>query len=107
MFLRMHIEAEKKDVVIQIAEKVLSHIQLQSSSKQVIKPYWKVKGIYVFEVEIVQQPKIIENDIIQALIPIAENWIKFEDPLNEILVSGTADECKIKLPEIKMINIHF
>ncbi|WP_144697741.1 hypothetical protein [Fictibacillus phosphorivorans] len=107
MFLRMYLEAKHEAVVMQIAEKVLGHIKLQRISKQVIKPYWKIKGIYVFEVEMVLQPKISENDTIQALLPIAENWITFEDSLNEFLVSDTADGCKIKLPEIKMINIHF
>jgi hypothetical protein len=63
--------------------------------------------MYVIEVEMHLQPEVNENDLIQALLPIAENWITFEDPVNEILVSDTADECKIKLPEIKMINIHF
>jgi hypothetical protein len=107
MFLRMYLEAKNEDVVMQIAGKVLGHIKLQRSSKQVIEPYWKIKGMYVFEVKMDLQPEINENDIIQALLPIAENWITFEDSINEILVSDTADECQIKLPEIKMINIHF
>jgi hypothetical protein len=108
MFVRMYVNAINEEVALGFAQKFVNLFDsfLKSISDQVIEPYWKLKGVYQIEIEMQLYREINEKEIKKVLSTIGDNWLTFGDPVNELLISDTTDNCDIKLSDVKMINIH-
>jgi len=72
-----------------------------------VKPYWKMKGIFVVEAELHLKKEWNGEKLNQFMSSISDTWLRFGDPADELLASVTAEGCTGMKRGVYMINIHF
>ena len=72
----------------------------------IIKPYWKISGIYVLEISI--ELNIEKGSFWRFLESMSDSWLKFGSTLaDELLASETSEGCKYMKKGLSMVNIFF
>ncbi|MBO8157905.1 MAG: hypothetical protein H0Z32_15890 [Bacillaceae bacterium] len=109
MFIRLFVNTDNTEEANIVLEKVMSVLKGKIKDKEIVKiiPYWKIKNVYVAEVNVDLYEGISYDEIFKDLQRIANKWTTFGNPVNELLTSVDMDNCFIKIDKIRMVNIHF
>lgn len=108
MFIRLYLNAKNKDAAQHALNKFLQILKpiVENNKLLKIEPYWKIENIYVVEIDVINTKNYTKTKLNELLREISDNWIEFDDPVNELLASSTGDSCNFILPEFNMINIY-
>lgn len=107
MFIRIFIYSTSSDESISIFNQLIEIIKDEINSFLITlnEPYWKIEGIYVLEAEITLKSQLNSEINKKFLDNISDNWIKFGNPVTEVLASKTSENCKYMHEKINLINI--
>lgn len=105
MLFRYFVEASEEIIAKDFVEKSLQLIEENIIRKeyQKIVPYWKMEEIYLVEVLIEMNNK--DDKLLFLLDSIADNWIKFGNPIEELVASQENPDCQFMRKEFAMVNI--
>ncbi|UAT29862.1 hypothetical protein [Pseudobacillus badius] len=109
MFVRLYANAQNKKEAQRALNKFL-HIfnpLIKEAKLLTIEPYWKIRDLYVIEIEIKAAKNDTKKTLNEVLASISDHWLEFGEPVNEWIASSTDDNCNFMLSEFNMVNIHF
>jgi hypothetical protein len=109
MFIKMFINADTEDESMKIVEDILSplNIYFKRTNKIKLEPYWKIKDMYSIDVDIDLNVNILEKERLETFLKtIANKWISYGKPINEILISRNNNDIIIYHEKVEMINIY-
>jgi formylmethanofuran:tetrahydromethanopterin formyltransferase len=109
MFIRLFAECDDKETALDIYRNVTDGIKENVENEEIVdvKPYWKMKGIFVVEAEMDLKRALNGEEFHYFLSFISDKWLRFGDPTDEFLASVTTEGCKYMKKGVYMINIHF
>lgn len=109
MFVRLFAECGNQESALEIYRDVMDGLKEEVIKEKIIsvKPYWKMNGIYVVEAELDFKNGLSEEKCHAFLTSIADQWLCFGDPPNEVLASVTTEGCSYMKKGVYLINIHF
>ncbi|MDN4618536.1 hypothetical protein QCD85_10540 [Paenibacillus sp. PsM32] len=109
MFVRLFVNAKSETEARVVLEKVFRIFSPILENKEIkkIEPYWKMDEVYIVEITMLISENQTESKLNRILECIANKWIRFGDPVTELLASDTTENCIFMLEGIKMINIQF
>lgn len=107
MFLRIFTIANDVETSEKICEELLSKLNKYIEKKTYLsnKPYWKMEGVYSVEVKLKLRKKMPNVFLNEFYCSIANKWISYGSPENEVLFSNNIDGCNFKNDNILMLNI--
>ena len=107
MFIRLFAECDDKETALDIYRDVMSGMKECVENEEIdVKPYWKMKGIFVVEAEVDLKRELCEEELNQFLESVSDKWLRFGDPTDEFLASVTTEGCNYMKKGVYMINIH-
>lgn len=109
MFVRLFAACDDGEAALDIYRDALAGMKEYVENENIIdvKPYWKMKGIFVVEAELHLKKEWNGQKLNQFMSSISDTWLRFGDPADELLASVTAEGCTGMKRGVYMINIHF
>lgn len=109
MFIRLFAECDDKETALDIYRDVMGGMKENVENEEIVdvKPYWKMKGIFVVEAEMDLKRELNDEELNHFLASISDKWLRFGDPTDELLASVTTEGCNYMKKGVYMINIHF
>lgn len=109
MLVRLFAYSNSKDAAKKFFNSIINNIESSIVNKEYkrIEPYWKIEGVFVIEVNIELNKDFNEKNKEEFLNSIADRWIMFGNPINEVLASETTDGCNYIKKGVSMINIFY
>ncbi|WP_238917732.1 hypothetical protein [Clostridium sp. YIM B02555] len=105
LFAYSNNEVQAKNIFDSITSSINSSIVFKEYKK--IEPYWKIEGIYLIEVRIELDKYFKEESMEEFLKSIADKWIVFGNPIEEVLASEATEGCNYIKKGVNMINISY
>ncbi len=107
MFLNMFIVADNVIMSKKICEELINKLGEYIDKKNYLSniPYWKIEGVYNIKLELKFNKKISAEILNEFYVSIADKWIAYGNPEDEILFSNNIDGCNFKNNKIIMINV--
>lgn len=110
MFIRMFLYADddiqslkKSNLLLTKLSKFILSIEVLDNVR-----YWKVKGIYVIELNIeMVESAMNKQRFLQFLKSLSDKWQVYGEPVEEILISRSLEGYTYIHEDVEMINIIF
>ena len=95
MFVRLFAACGDGEAALDIYRDALAGMKEYVENENIIdvKPYWKMKGIFVVEAELHLKKEWNGEKLNQFMSSISDTWLRFGDPADELLASVTAEGC--------------
>ncbi len=109
MFIKAFLYANTEDESMKIITDILSPLNIEIGKTKIeLEPYWKINGIYSVDVYVDSDVSILQKEVLEKFLKtIANKWISYGEPINEILISRNDKDIVINNEKIEMINIYF
>lgn len=109
MLFRVFTVADSLDESENICEKLLDRLKKYINKKKYIsnQRYWKIDNIFMVEINLKLCKKIPQSVLDEFILSISDKWKTYGNPVNEILISNTIEECNLKNKKIIMLNVFF
>ena len=108
VFIKAFLYANTEDESMKIITDILSPLNIEIGKTKIeLEPYWKINGIYSIDVYVDLDVSILPKEMLEKFLKtIANKWISYGEPINEILISRNDIDIVIYNEKIEMINIH-
>lgn len=105
VFIKAFLYAHTEDESMKIITDILSPLNIEIGKTKIeLEPYWKINGIYSVYVDL--DVSILQKEMLEKFLKtIANKWISYGEPINEILISRNDKDIIINNEKIEMIII--
>ena len=108
VFIKAFLYANTKDESMKIITDILSPLNIEMGKTKIeLEPYWKINGIYSIDVYVDLDASILQKEMLEKFLKtIANKWISYGEPVDEILISRNDKDIIIYNEKIEMIIIY-